>query len=165
MHTQYLSDAGARVVLCSHMGRPKGQVNEAMRLAPVAQRLADLISKPGTCISVQLNFNSMSIHFRCILALEDTSVYMQNDYDIRDSYRDTCIRVFGCTHVNAHAFLSTKMDTHTHTHDPVNIQSPAHIYMNIHTDKCTKDTDTSTNLQAYTHTHIPAHACISDHLR
>tara|TARA_B100000700_G_scaffold324275_1_gene430010 strand:+ start:1113 stop:2261 length:1149 start_codon:yes stop_codon:yes gene_type:complete len=36
---------GARVILSAHFGRPKGKVNEGMRLTPVAQRLGDLIGK------------------------------------------------------------------------------------------------------------------------
>lgn len=41
-----LTEAGARVVLCSHVGRPKGQVNEKMRLTPMAARLSELLGKP-----------------------------------------------------------------------------------------------------------------------
>lgn len=42
---QYLSDKGAKVILCSHLGRPKG-VDEKLRLKPVADRLAELLKKP-----------------------------------------------------------------------------------------------------------------------
>jgi phosphoglycerate kinase len=42
----YLRDRGARVILCSHFGRPKGKVNESMRLAPIAERLGELLSAP-----------------------------------------------------------------------------------------------------------------------
>jgi phosphoglycerate kinase len=38
-----LTDAGAKVVLMSHLGRPKGVVNPDYSLAPVAQRLAGLL--------------------------------------------------------------------------------------------------------------------------
>lgn len=38
-----LRGAGAKVVLMSHLGRPKGEVVEALRLAPVAQRLSALL--------------------------------------------------------------------------------------------------------------------------
>lgn len=38
-----LRDHGAKVVLCSHYGRPKGQVVDDMRLAPVAERLCSLL--------------------------------------------------------------------------------------------------------------------------
>lgn len=43
---QYLVDRGARVILTSHLGRPKGKWNEAMSLKPVADHLATLISAP-----------------------------------------------------------------------------------------------------------------------
>ena len=39
----YLSEHGAKVILCSHFGRPKGQVVESMRLAPMATRLRELL--------------------------------------------------------------------------------------------------------------------------
>jgi phosphoglycerate kinase len=42
---QYLSDKGAKVILCSHLGRPKG-VDEKLRMKPVADRLAELLKKP-----------------------------------------------------------------------------------------------------------------------
>jgi phosphoglycerate kinase len=41
---QYLSDKGAKVILCSHLGRPKG-VDEKLRLKPVAERLSELLKK------------------------------------------------------------------------------------------------------------------------
>ena len=40
---KYLMDKGARVVLCSHMGKPKGEVNPKFSLAPVAKRLSELL--------------------------------------------------------------------------------------------------------------------------
>jgi phosphoglycerate kinase len=43
---RYLLDAGASVILMSHLGRPKGQVVDAMRLTPVAHRLSELLGKP-----------------------------------------------------------------------------------------------------------------------
>lgn len=41
-----LVDAGARVVLLSHLGRPKGQANPKYSLGPVARRMADLLGSP-----------------------------------------------------------------------------------------------------------------------
>jgi phosphoglycerate kinase len=43
---EYLRDQGARVILASHLGRPDGKVVESMRLAPVAQRLSELLGAP-----------------------------------------------------------------------------------------------------------------------
>ncbi|MEH7252740.1 phosphoglycerate kinase [Neobacillus niacini] len=42
---QYLMDQGAKVILASHFGRPKGKVVEEMRLAPVGVRLSELLGK------------------------------------------------------------------------------------------------------------------------
>ena len=39
----WLRENGARVVLCSHLGRPKGQVKGEFRLAPAGQRLSELL--------------------------------------------------------------------------------------------------------------------------
>ncbi len=43
---QYLLDAGAKLILMSHLGRPKGEVNPKYSLAPVAVRLSELLNKP-----------------------------------------------------------------------------------------------------------------------
>ena len=43
---QYLMEHGARVILMSHLGRPKGKVKEELRLTPVAERLSELLDKP-----------------------------------------------------------------------------------------------------------------------
>jgi len=42
----YLLERGASVILASHLGRPKGKVNDALRLKPVADRLGRLLGRP-----------------------------------------------------------------------------------------------------------------------
>jgi phosphoglycerate kinase len=44
----HLSANGAKVVLCSHMGRPNGQVKDSLRLTPVGDRLSELLGKKVT---------------------------------------------------------------------------------------------------------------------
>ncbi len=41
----YLTERGAKVILCSHLGRPKGKVVENLRLTIVAQRLSQVLGK------------------------------------------------------------------------------------------------------------------------
>jgi len=41
-----LAERGARVVVCSHLGRPKGEYEEKYSLAPVAARLAEALGRP-----------------------------------------------------------------------------------------------------------------------
>ena len=42
---QYLLENGAAVIACSHLGKPKGQWKESLTLAPVAERLSQLLGK------------------------------------------------------------------------------------------------------------------------
>ena len=42
---KYLLSQGAKVILCSHMGKPKGEVNPKYSLAPVAARLTELLGQ------------------------------------------------------------------------------------------------------------------------
>ncbi len=63
---QDLIKKGAKVILCSHFGRPKGKVNEKMRLTPVAKRLAELLGQEviicddciGDSVTAQINVMS-----------------------------------------------------------------------------------------------------------
>jgi phosphoglycerate kinase len=41
-----LRDAGAKVIVCSHLGRPKGAPDPKYTLAPVAERLGELLGNP-----------------------------------------------------------------------------------------------------------------------
>ncbi len=43
---RHLLDRGAALVLVSHLGRPKGKRDEALSLAPVAERLSELLDRP-----------------------------------------------------------------------------------------------------------------------
>jgi phosphoglycerate kinase len=42
----HLLERGATVILASHLGRPKGKVNDALRLKPIADRLSQLLGRP-----------------------------------------------------------------------------------------------------------------------
>ncbi len=63
---KHLIENGARVILAAHFGRPKGKVNESMRLTPVAARLGELLGKNVTktesCIgpSAESKVNAMA---------------------------------------------------------------------------------------------------------
>jgi phosphoglycerate kinase len=51
----WLQDHGARVVACSHLGRPKGKPNDAYSMAPVRELLADLA--PGVELLENVRFD------------------------------------------------------------------------------------------------------------
>jgi len=42
----YLIDHRARVIICSHLGRPHGRVDDRLRMGPVARRLSELLKRP-----------------------------------------------------------------------------------------------------------------------
>lgn len=47
---QHVVTGGGRLVLASHLGRPKGKVVDAMRLAPVGKRLAEILGADVKCL-------------------------------------------------------------------------------------------------------------------
>src|SRR5215218_6369503 len=49
---RYLLDQGAAVVLATHLGRPKGKADAAYSVAPVAQRLSELLGQRVATVSV-----------------------------------------------------------------------------------------------------------------
>jgi phosphoglycerate kinase len=52
---RYLLEHGAAVILCSHLGRPKGKPVDALRLDPVAKRLTELLGDVATAAAAALN--------------------------------------------------------------------------------------------------------------
>jgi len=43
---KFLIEKGAKIILASHLGRPNGEVVDALRLTPVAARLSEMLGKP-----------------------------------------------------------------------------------------------------------------------
>lgn len=111
---RYLLDHGAMVVACSHLGRPKGKVNESMSLRPVATRLAELLGQSVTlapdCVAteaVQRVVDGMSQGD--VVILENTRFHAgetQNDPEFAESMASLCDLyvndAFGTAH-RAHA--------------------------------------------------------------
>lgn len=50
----YLVDHGAKVILASHLGRPKGEVNEELRLTEAGKKLSQLIGQPVTKLNTSI---------------------------------------------------------------------------------------------------------------
>jgi phosphoglycerate kinase len=80
---QYLVDHGAKVILCSHLGRPKGQVVEELRLNPVAARLAELMGRPVTkvddCIGEDVKKAVAAMKDGDILLLENLRFHSEEE--------------------------------------------------------------------------------------
>ena len=73
---KYLIEKGARVILCSHLGRPKGKRTPDESLAPVAPALSALIGRPvafaGDCVGPEAKELAMSMGDGDVLLLENT---------------------------------------------------------------------------------------------
>src|SRR6266851_2727673 len=72
---QYLLDQGAAVILMSHLGRPKGQVVDSMRLTPVAKRLSELLGRPvqmaADCVGPEVEALAKALQPGQVLLLEN----------------------------------------------------------------------------------------------
>ena len=111
-----LVDAGARVVLASHLGRPKGKVDPAASLRPVAPRLAELLGAPvafcDDCIGDATAAAVQELADGCVLLLENLRFHAgetANDPDFADALAglaDAYVNdAFGTCH-RAHASVS-----------------------------------------------------------
>ena len=80
---RYLVDHRAKVILCSHLGRPDGKVVEGLRMAPIAQRLSQLISLPvsaaSDCIGADVEKTVNSIKEGNILLLENIRFHSEEE--------------------------------------------------------------------------------------
>ena len=72
---QYLTERGARVILISHLGRPKGKVVDELRLTVVAQRLSQILEKQvgvaTNCIGPEVEKSVKSLRSGDVLLLEN----------------------------------------------------------------------------------------------
>lgn len=72
----YLLEQGARIILCSHLGRPKGEVKKEFSLAPVAKRLKELLPNvniyfASDCIGEEAERKAAALKDGEILLLEN----------------------------------------------------------------------------------------------
>ena len=79
----YLVEKGAKVILMSHLGRPKGKVNEDMRMAPVAARLGELLGKPvkatSDCIGAEVEAAVAGLKNGEVLLLENLRFHPEEE--------------------------------------------------------------------------------------
>lgn len=79
----YLVEKGARVILCSHLGRPDGRVVESLRLAGVAARLSELTGQPvetaKDCIGIEAEVSALTLQPGEILMLENLRFHPEEE--------------------------------------------------------------------------------------
>lgn len=117
---KYLMDHDAKIILCSHFGRPKGKVVESMRLAPVGKRLSELLGKPVTalkdCIGPEVEIAASRMKFQEVILLENLRFHPEEEANdpvfarslakLADVYIDDA---FGASH-RAHASVTGVAD-------------------------------------------------------
>jgi phosphoglycerate kinase len=80
---QFARDAGARVILASHLGRPKGARVDKYSLEPVAQHLAKLLQKPvifaNDCIGDEAHSKASQLQPGDVLLLENLRFHPEEE--------------------------------------------------------------------------------------
>jgi len=88
----YCLERGSRIVLMSHLGRPRGKVVEEMRLTPVAKRLAELtgreVKKTDNCIGDAAKRAAASLKEGEILLLENLRFHPEEEKNDNDFARE-----------------------------------------------------------------------------
>ncbi len=85
-----LMDAGARVVVTAHLGRPKGAPEDKYSLAPVAARLGELLGKPVALAADVVGESAKAT----VAALEDGGIALLENirFDARETSKDEAVR-------------------------------------------------------------------------
>ena len=85
-----LSEAGARVVVCAHLGRPKGTPEARYSLAPVAQRLQELLGTPVAFATDTVGESARST----VSALADGQVALLENlrFNVGETSKDDAVR-------------------------------------------------------------------------
>ena len=80
---KYLIEHKARVILCSHLGRPNGKVVDSLRMAPIAKLLASIIEKPvattSDCVGKEAEKAVASLKNGEILLLENLRFHAEEE--------------------------------------------------------------------------------------
>ncbi len=117
---QYLLDKGAAVILCSHLGRPKGVADPKYSLKPVAEYLKGLVSNTvyfaEDCIGESAQKAAAALKPGEILVLENTRYYAgeeKNDLELAKGLADLADLYVNDAFGTAHrAHSSTEGVTH-----------------------------------------------------
>ncbi len=80
---RYLIEKNSIVILCSHFGRPKGQVKDEFRLQPIAKRLQELLGQPVSmledCIGQDVETAVHAAKPKSVLLLENLRFYKEEE--------------------------------------------------------------------------------------
>ncbi len=96
-------ERGARLVLASHLGRPKGKVDPKYSLAPVAAKLGEMLGKPvafaADCVGADAEAKSKALRSGEVLLLENVRYHAEeeaNDPAFAKQLAALCDQLFVC---------------------------------------------------------------------
>ena len=100
---QYALQQGARVILASHLGRPKGERVEKYSLKPVAEHLSTLLGKPvafaDDCVGEAAEKKAGSMQDGGVLLLENLRFYKEEEKN-EDAFAQSLARLSDGVYVN-----------------------------------------------------------------
>ncbi|PON10989.1 phosphoglycerate kinase, partial [Candidatus Entotheonella serta] len=80
---QYAQAQGASVILASHLGRPKGQVNPKLSLQPVAAHLESVLGSPvqfaSDCVGSEVEAQAQALQPGAIMMLENLRLHPEEE--------------------------------------------------------------------------------------
>jgi phosphoglycerate kinase len=80
---KYLVGHKAKVIICSHLGRPEGKVVENLRMAPIAHRLSQLMDLPistaSDCVGPEVESKVVALKEGGILVLENLRFHPEEE--------------------------------------------------------------------------------------
>ncbi|MEE8347631.1 MAG: phosphoglycerate kinase, partial [Dehalococcoidia bacterium] len=80
---EYLRERGAKVILCSHLGRPKGKREPSLSLRHVGERLSELLAAPvktmGCCCGREVQEAAHSLDAGEVLLLENLRFHAEEE--------------------------------------------------------------------------------------
>ena len=88
---RYALGQGARLILASHLGRPKGKPNPKMSLKPAATRLSELLGKPvafaADCVGPEVEKQAQALKDGEVLLLENLRFHPEEEKNVPEFAR------------------------------------------------------------------------------
>ncbi len=80
---KHLLNRQSKIVICSHLGRPKGKVVDSLRMTPITQRLTELLEYPVTqtqdCVGIDVKEVVASMKPRQVTVLENVRFHLEEE--------------------------------------------------------------------------------------
>ncbi len=121
---QYALGQGARLILASHLGRPKGKPNPKLSLKPAATRLSELLGKPvafaADCVGPEVEKQALALKDGEVLLLENLRFHPEEEKNVPEFAR----RLAALAEVYVNDAFGTAHRAHASTEGITHVLSP-----------------------------------------